>query len=149
MTGRQRHLLQLADVPGADDQAPALRIPFYLGDDAIDLINHRAVAAAPPNPLRAIDGAEIAALVRPFVPDRHSFFVERTHVCVAAQKPEQLMDNRFQMQLLRCQERKSFPQIEPRLRPEDRERSGPGAIFARRAVVENKPEKIVVLAHAS
>ena len=59
------------------------------------------------------------------------------------------MDDRFQMQLLRCQERKSFPQIEPRLRPEDRERSGPGAIFARRAVVENKPEKIVVLAHAS
>src|SRR3954454_1395214 len=32
MAGRQRHLLQLADVPGAHDQAPALRVPFNVGD---------------------------------------------------------------------------------------------------------------------
>ena len=57
--------------------------------------------------------------------------VQITNVGVAAQKPEQLVNDRLEMQLLRCQQRKTFTQIEPRLRAENGDRSRAGAIDAR------------------
>src|SRR5207248_433673 len=53
----------------------------------------------------------------------------------------------FQMKLLCRQQRESFPQIEAGLRSEHRKRPSAGAIFPRRALIENEPEKIVILAH--
>ena len=60
--------------------------------------------------------------------------VEIFYVRVAAQKPEQLIDDRFDVQLFCREQRKSRSaraQIEPRLRAEDRQRAGAGAIGPR------------------
>ena len=43
--------------------------------------------------------AEIAVLVGPLIPDRDAVFLEIGDVRVAGQKPQQLVDDRFQMQL--------------------------------------------------
>jgi hypothetical protein len=84
------------------------------------LIDDRAVGAAPANPLRAVNRTEFSRfLVGPLVPDRDSFFIQRTHVRVALQEPEQLVDDRFEMKLLRGEERESLAQVEPRLRAEN------------------------------
>jgi hypothetical protein len=44
--------------------------------------------------------AQFSALIRPFVPDAHAMFLQIPDVRIAGQKPQQLMDDRFQMQLL-------------------------------------------------
>ena len=78
-------------------------------------------------------------------------FVEIFDVRLTSQKPKQLVNDRFDVQLFRRQERKSRaarPQIEARLRTKDRQRSGAGAIIARLTFFQNEPEKIVILPHA-
>jgi hypothetical protein len=54
------------------------------------------------------------------------------------------------VQLFSREQRKAgsvWAQIKPCLRAEDRQCAGPGAIGARLAIFENKPEKIVILTH--
>src|SRR5262249_7603521 len=102
-------------------------------------------------PLRAVNAAEISFFIGPFVPDRDAVLIEVLDVGVATQKPKQLVNDRFDVQFLRCQERKSRPpraQIESRLRTEDRQRAGAGAIRARLTFFQNKFKKVVILPHA-
>src|ERR1022692_1754182 len=151
MTRRQRHLVDLGCVPSVHDQAPALRIFFHFRDDFVDLIDAHAIFTAPISPLRTVNASEISVLVCPFVPNRHAMFVEIANVGIAAQKPEQLVDDRFEMKFLRREQRESRPggtQIETRLRAEDRQCACAGAIAARLAVFENKAKEVVILPHA-
>ena len=45
------------------------------------------MCASPIAPLRAIDAAEVAVFIGPFVPDRDAVLVQVTNVGVTAQKP--------------------------------------------------------------
>src|SRR5262245_36832254 len=72
VTWREGHSIQFADVPGADDQATGIGIRSDLFDDAADLVNPAAISGPPGPPLRPVDGAKIAVLVSPFVPDGHA-----------------------------------------------------------------------------
>src|SRR4029450_8470495 len=129
----------------------AQRIRFDLRDNTVDLIDAHAVVAAPFAPLRSIHAAEVTVFVSPFIPNGDTVLVEIVNVCVAAQEPEQLVDDRFDVQLLGCEQRESRSvgtQIKARLAAEDRQRPGAGAIGARLTVLEHESEKIVVLPHA-
>ena len=68
-------------------------------------------------------------------------------VGVAGQKPQQLVNDRLERQLLGSQHRKSSGQIEAHLMAEDRQRAGAGAVAFLRAVRENSFQKVVVLIH--
>src|SRR5215468_3313975 len=72
----QTHSIQFADVPGADDQAAGIGICADLFDEVANLINHPAVRRPPRPPLRAVNRAELAVLVRPFIPDSHTVVVQ-------------------------------------------------------------------------
>jgi hypothetical protein len=76
-------------------------------------------------------------------------FVEIPDVGVAAQEPEQFMDNRAQMELLGCDHGKARPQIKPRLRPENADRPRAGAVGARLAMLQHMFEQTVVFLHAA
>src|SRR5439155_23794686 len=72
-------------------------------------------------------------------------------IAIAAKKPEQLVNDRFDVQLLCRQQRKSRtirPQIETRLCAEDRQGAGAGAIGARLTFFEHQSKKVVILPHA-
>src|SRR5437763_8236102 len=90
---------------------------------------------------------ELAALVGPFVPDRNPMLLEISDVRLAAQEPEQLVDDRFQMHPLRGEQRKTLREIEPQLMAEDRERTDPGAIVLFHALGENSLDHCLVLSH--
>ena len=122
-----------------------------LRDQIVDLIDAHAVFSAPIPPLRAVNTAEISFFIRPLVPNRDAVFVEIFDVRVAAQKPKQLVNDRFDVELLRREQRKSRtarPQIESCLRAEDRQRPRAGSIGARLTFFQNQPEEIVILPHA-
>ena len=115
--------------------------------DVGDLVDAASVRRRPRSPLRAIDRAEIAIGVGPFVPDRDAVVPEIFDVGVAFEKPQQLVHDRLQRQLLGCQHRKSGGQIEAHLMAEDRQRAGSGAVVFLRAVGEDSFEQIVILIH--
>ena len=95
----------------------------------------------------AIDRAEVAVLIGPFVPDRDAVLVEIFDIGVAAQKPEQLVDDRFDVQLLGGDERKAALQIEPHLMAEDRAGADAGAVAFFDALGEHAFHQIEILTH--
>src|SRR5690606_31025768 len=105
---------------------------------ALDLIDLAAVGRAPLAPLRAVDRAEIAVLVGPFVPDRDAVAAQILDVRVACEKPQELVNDRAQMQLLRREQRETFREIEPHLMTEHAERACAGAIVLARAALADR-----------
>ena len=95
----------------------------------------------------AVDGPEVAALVGPFVPDAHAVLVEVFDIGVAGQEPEQFVHDRLQVQLLGGEHRKALVERKAHLMAEHRARAGAGAVVLFRAVVENMPHQIEILAH--
>ena len=128
VTRRQRHLIQLARIPGRNDQAAAVRGFPYLLDDVVYLIDGASVGRSPIAPLRTVDAAQIAIGIGPFIPNGHLVFVEILDIRIAAQEPEQFMDDGTQMDLLGGQQRKGIPQREPCLGTEHGQSPDPGAV---------------------
>jgi hypothetical protein len=101
--------------------------------------------------LRTINAAKLAIFVSPFIPDRDAVLVQVASVGVTAQKPKQLVDDRFDVQLFRCEQREARPvgaQIKSCLCAKHRQRSCACAIGAVTTVLKHEPEKIVILSHA-
>ena len=147
MARRQCHLLDLARIPRSDNVPPAVRIFFDLRDDCVNLIDAATVGGAPVRPLRAVNASQAAILVRPFVPDGHAVVVKVFDVRVAAQKPEQFINDGLGVDLLRGEQRKRFAQRTTDLRAEDGIRARAGAVGLEPAVFEDVPQQIEILNH--
>ena len=145
MARQQRHLRQVGDVPGADDDPARIGIGLELLDDVGDLVDVAAVGRRPRAPLHAVDRAEVAVGARPLVPDRDVALLQPARVAVAAQEPEQLEDDRAQVHLLGRDEREAFAQVEAHLVAEDALRSGAGAVGLGDAVVADVAQEVLVL----
>ena len=90
---------------------------------------------------------EIAVGIRPFVPYLDTSFLKPAGVGIAPQKPQQLVDDAFQMHLFGGDERKSVGETEPHLIAERGDCAGAGAVLLPHAGVENVPEKVEILFH--
>src|SRR3546814_10564219 len=71
MARRESQRVEIGRVPCGDDLAPRGGVGADLLDQFGDLIEMAAIGGRPIAPLLAVDGAEIAAFVGPFVPDGH------------------------------------------------------------------------------
>ena len=138
----ERHLVDLADVPSAHDDAARVGIGADQVERALNLIDVPAVARRPSAPLCAVHRSEITVLVRPLVPDRDVVLPQIFDVGVAFQEPQKLVDDRAQVQLLRREHREPGIEIEAHLIAEDAERARAGAIVLARAVVADRSEQI-------
>ena len=147
VAGRQRHALDLADVPGADDQAAGIRVAPDLLHDLLHLIDAAPVRRPPGAPLGAVDGPQIAVLVRPFVPDADPMLAQVADVGIAAQKPQQFVDDRLEMQLLGGYRREAFAQVEAHLMAENAERARAGTIALAGALLPDPAQEFEVLLH--
>src|SRR5262249_34867024 len=146
MAGWERHLVELADVPGAHHVAAGIRVALQVFHDLRHLVDLAAVRRRPETPLPAIDWPEIAVFVRPLVPNCHAMLVEVTHVGRALQEPEQFVDDRFHVQLLGGDERKTLRQVKAHLAAEQAQGTGSGAVPFPHAEVANLRKKVEILA---
>ena len=160
---RERDLVGLFRVPARDDETAAVRLLLDVVEHALQLID--AVVLVGPvglprgaevPPLVPVDGSEVALLPsearrllgsRPLVPDADARVLQRLHVRLAAHEPEQLVDDRFDVELLRREERKALTQVEAHLMTEDAASAGAGAIGAVSSAVEDRSEQIQVRLH--
>src|SRR4051812_29354839 len=95
----------------------------------------------------AIDRAEVAAVVGPFVPDADAVVVEIFDVGVAGQEPEQLVHDRLHVQLLGGDKRKALAEIEAHLMAEHRHRAGAGAVALLGAISQRVLHQFEILPH--
>src|SRR5262249_37555951 len=105
-------------VPGGHEKTARVGILTDRLDDRSDLIDGAAAGRRPRTPLLAVNRTKITILVGPFVPDGDAVVVEILDVGVTGEKPQQFMDDRFQMQFLRGHQRKAVAEIEAHLMPE-------------------------------
>src|SRR6516162_1462477 len=86
--------------------------------------------------------------IGPFVPDRHPMIVEILDIGIAGEEPEQLVDDRLEVQLLGRRQRKALAEVESHLFPEYRQRADSRAVVLFGPANENSFNQIKVLAHA-
>ena len=147
MAGRQLHPLDVGDVPRRNDQPPRIGVALDLGDQPADLVDDAPVRALPGAPLLAVDGAEIAVGIGPFVPDRDPVGLEIGDVGIAVEEPDQLVDDRLEVQLLRRDQRKALGEIEADLPAEQRAHAGAGAVAFDDALFERLVQEFEIGPH--
>src|SRR5262245_49228429 len=148
VAGRQGHVGQVCRVPGRDDHAAAFRGGLQRLHQLLQLIDGAPGRRGPGTPLGAIDGAKIAVLVGPFVPDGDTVGVEILGVGVSLQEPQQLVDHRLQVDLLGGDEREAGAKVKAHLVPEHAERSGARAVGLAHTLGAHPPHEIKILLHA-
>ena len=87
MAGGQGHLVDLARVPGADDEAARVGVGLYLVHHGSYLVYGRSVGCGPGAPLHAIDRAQFAVFIGPLVPDGNAVVAQVADVRFPLQKP--------------------------------------------------------------
>ena len=93
----EAHLLELAHVPRAHDDAAGIRIAAQLFERHAHLIDAAPVGRQPGAPLLAVNRPQLAALIGPLVPDRDSLIAQPRDIGIAPEKPQQLVDDRAQV----------------------------------------------------
>jgi len=83
MARRERHFIQFADIPGADDQAARIGIGLDGMDQTADLIYWGAISSIPAPPLSAIHGAQFSIFVRPLIPDIDAPTFKKTYIGIS------------------------------------------------------------------
>ena len=86
-------------------------------------------------------------LIGPFIPDRNAVFLEIGDVRVAFQEPEQLNDDRAQMQLLRGHHREAIGKVEPHLAAEHGACARAGPVGTLMPIVQDVLQEIEILLH--
>ena len=125
MARGQGHQVKLAGVPSAYDESAAGGVVLDLLDDLLDLVDASAFRRFPIGPLGAVDAAEVAILVGPFIPNGNAVVVQILDVGIAFEEPEQLVDDRAQVQLLGGEAGETDSQVEAGLGSEDGVGAGP------------------------
>lgn len=139
MAGRQVHISQITDIPCADDDAARVRIVANHVDRLTDLIDRSAFVISPRTSLVTVDRPQITVRIRPFVPDAYAMLLQVTHIRIALQEPQQLVNDRFQMQSLGRKQRESLAQVESHLIPEYARCPRPCTVFLCRTGAEHMP----------
>src|SRR5208282_2673557 len=148
VAGRQRHLIQLTDVPRADNQPPALGLLLDLVNDLVNLVDAAAVRSAPVAPLRPVYPAQVPVLVRPLVPDRHPVLVQVLDISIPAEEPEQFVNDGLEMDPLRRQQREASGERKPRLSPEYGISARASAVPSALPVLQYMAQQIKILSHS-
>lgn len=147
MTGWQRHAIYIPRIPCGDQMAARVGVLFQSVDKLHDLVDLAPVGGFPVAPLMAVNRTEVAVLIGPFVPDANSVFFQVTDVGIALQKPQQLVNDRAQVQLLGGKHRKAGAEVEAHLPAEHRARTRTGAVCFWGALFENMAHQVKVLSH--
>ena len=112
---------QHARIPCCHNVTTTVRVALDAVDYLLNLVDAFVVPVAP---LCAINRAEVAVSVSPFIPNRNFMVVQIFDVCVAGNEPQQLINYRLQMYFFRSDKREAFREAKPHLMPENADGSG-------------------------
>lgn len=119
---------QVFDVPAVEQDATAVGVGLERVHHVVDLVDRAAILGRPGGPLFAVHRAQVTFFSGPFVPDFHAVFIQPLDVGVAAQHPDQLVGDAFEVKLLGGQQWEAVGQVMPILTGEHGLGAGAGAI---------------------
>lgn len=131
----QCHFREVTHIPGGHNDPPAVGIRLDCLDGFGDLIDGLAICPTPTAPLMTIDRSEIAVCICPFIPDPYAVLLKVGYVRIPFQKPEQLMDDGFDMEFFGGHQGKPLSQVKTHLISESTDRAGSGTIILANALV--------------
>src|SRR5258705_4013011 len=149
MAGHEPHALELTHVPGADHDAARIRIGLEPLDGLGDLVDGASVGCRPGAPLAAVDRAQLAVRIRPFVPDRDAMLAQSGDVGVAAPDTQQLRHHGAHVDLLGGDQREAAGEIEVHLVAKHRQGAGAGAVILAHALGPDPAHQLQVLFHGA
>ena len=88
VAGRESHIGEVGDVPGADDDTARVGIVTYIVDRCGELVDDTTARVAPRAPLSAVARSEVAVLVSPLVQDAYTIMLKVLNIGVALYKPQ-------------------------------------------------------------
>ena len=148
MAGRQRHLLHLGRVPRGDDHTAGIGMILdqikYIGNLVDGAVRILRSGSRPGTPLHAVDRAQIAVLIRPFIPDVDVMLQQPVDIRRALEEPQQLVGQPFEEHRFGGQQWEILGQVETHLLPEQGNRTGSGAIGLQRAFGQNLAYQILI-----
>ena len=144
---RQGHFIDQSWIPCGHNQAARVGIFLDLFHHIGNLVDMATVGCGPAAPLVAVNRAQIAIFIRPFIPNGNVVVFQVFDVGIAFEKPKQLMNNRAQMQFFGSQQRKAFTQIKTHLVTKHGTRAGAGTVGFVDTIVENMAHKVVIGFH--
>ena len=121
-----------------------VRVGLEVLDELGDLVDVAAVGRRPGAPLDAVNGAEFAVGVGPFVPDGDALVLHPFHVRVAAQEPQQLHRHGLEVHPLGGDQREALAQVKAHLAAEHTQGAGPGPVRFVRAVVQDIAQQVFI-----
>ena len=127
MARRRSDIRKIRWIKGYNDDPSARRIALDRINGSLNLVNS-SPRPLPRTPLLTVHGPEIAVSVGPLIPDGDLLIFEILNVGIAFKKPEELVYDRFKVNLLRRDKRKSVRDIESHLPTKHRVRPDSGAI---------------------
>jgi len=142
VAGRQLHARHVGHVPGRNDHPARVRIVLDLIQHLADLVDVAAVRGRPAAPLVAVDRAQFALGIGPFVPDRDAVVLQVGDVGGTCQEPDQFMDDRLQVHLLGGDQREAVLQVEAHLVAEHGTCAGAGTVGLDRAMVADMAHQV-------
>ncbi len=146
MAGHQSHFVELGHVPSAHDDASAIGVAFEGVDDLLNLVNVAAVRGGPAAPLHAVHGAEVAIFACPLIPNGDVAFFQPIVIAGSSEEPQQLLNDRAQVNLLSGDQRKAFVQIKTHLITKNAFGASAGAVGFGNTVVVHVLHEVFVLA---
>lgn len=115
MAWAQVHVGQVSHIPCIHNYAPAVGVGFQLVQHVLYLVVCLTICSGPATPLVAIYRPQIALFIGPFIPYAYPMFFQPRNVGIALQKPQQFVDNRFQMHFFSSEQGKTLTQVETHL----------------------------------
>ena len=137
VTGRERHVLDFAGIPCANDVAAAVGVALEISDEVGDLVHAGAVSGRPVAPLRTVDPPEVAVFIGPFVPDGDLVIAQVGDIGFAFEEPEEFVNDGTEVKFFGGEEREVGVEGEACLCPKDGISAGAGAVVAVGACFKN------------
>jgi hypothetical protein len=81
--------------------------------------------------------SQVAFFIGPFIPDSHTMLVEVPGIGISFQKPEQFMDDGFEVQFFGSHQRETIGQVKSHLVAKRTQGAGPRPVFLSGALVQD------------
>lgn len=143
----QRHVINLCNIPCGDNVAAAPRIVLQSVNQFSDLVDATALTIRPLAPLATIDGAEVAVLICPFIPNGYAVVLQVFDVGATFEEPQQLMNDGAQMQLFSGKAGEALAEVKTGLTTEHADGAGAGAVISAHTVGQHVIQQLKILFH--
>lgn len=147
MAGWECHLIDFSYVPSRDEMATGGGFVFEVINEAGDLVDGVARTGGPGAPLLAINGAEVAVFIGPFIPDANLVLLEVGDVGFAFQEPEEFVNDRPEVKFFSGEAREAFTEIVACLSAKNAECPGSSTVASLLAIVKDIRKEIEVSLH--